>query len=182
MYYALSIDIGVTALGWALWSEARWLYLERPLRAGVVTADRKEGNWVQKMYSTHRKLFDDALQDIKFLRSVYIEYPQVWTSTRGLAASAKGDVGKLAYAAGYLMSECYARFHKKHESFTRLLVTPQQWKGSLPKPVVNARIKAAIGDKAADGTPFKSHAWDAIGIGLTAKGFPVKEMTQHGTC
>jgi hypothetical protein len=51
-----------------------------------------------------------------------------------------------------------------------VLVKPSEWKGQLPKSVVERRLRVTLGNSVCRDLGIESHAWDAIGIGLWARG------------
>lgn len=50
------------------------------------------------------------------------------------------------------------------------LVPPSTWKGQLPKSVAERRIRKLLGEKTCHRLGIHTHAWDAVGIGLWARG------------
>jgi hypothetical protein len=74
---------------------------------------------------------------------------------------AKGDLQKLCFLVGML-----AGYFKTARSFTP--VTPNEWKGQLPKQVVIRRLIKRFGATAT--ADWQKDAWDAVGIGLWKMG------------
>lgn len=74
----------------------------------------------------------------------------------------RGDLVKLVMVVGsivgILSTGCYEI----------ILIPVNRWKGQLPKDVVNKRVERFYGSNNCKG--FKTHAWDAVGIGLYYKG------------
>lgn len=98
---------------------------------------------------------------------VVIEMPQMMTNIKGIAAQA-GSVYKLAVLCGYLA--------RAMEPARITLVTPLEWKGQLPKSIVQQRVERAIGIRKCRELNVRSHAWDAAGLGL----WKIEERKRHG--
>lgn len=99
------------------------------------------------------------------LLTVYVEWPTFFDSGVGHAVARRGDLGKLTFGAGYIcgaLGECFG--------CQTVPVTVNEWKGQLPKAVVTERIKHLLGKNKCQRLGITSHAWDAVGIGLYAKG------------
>lgn len=164
--YILSIDSGSSGLGYAVWNYDTFKNLEVPLKYGIFIPDADE--W-----------YDRIEQGVAFINSVccgyghgtygrgcirfYVEIPTFRDTPQGHAVARRGDYTKLSMSAGAmcgLASNHCAQF---------IPVTPSEWKGQLPKKVVELRIRKKLKDHPSI-QKAKSHAWDAIGIGLYAKG------------
>lgn len=104
-----------------------------------------------------------------------VELPGLWEGNAvSHAAAAKGDTFGLAYLAGRLAGEASRR--STLGGLPHLwTVSPQEWKGQLPKAVVNLRIDRAwarvnsTGSKVAE--DFGDHVSDAVGMGLAVGGW-----------
>ena len=93
----------------------------------------------------------------------YIESPQFWGESAGSHMFAsEGGLTKLAHLVGM--------FHDRMlvEEMHVVLATVNEWKGQLPKSVVECRVKSILGAKAC--SKFRAHIWDAAGLGLFAFG------------
>jgi Holliday junction resolvasome RuvABC endonuclease subunit len=157
--YVLTVDPGSRGTGWALWRTGSWEALEGPVLTGVCY-----GNPKLDFSQSTRKIINkiaEALES-KPLSEVYIEWPINFGNDRGEQAKDKGDINKLSFAIGAISQ--YAWEVKKANV---ILVSVNRWKGQLPKRIVNARIEKLLGDCSG----FRSHAWDAVGLGLWAKGY-----------
>jgi Holliday junction resolvasome RuvABC endonuclease subunit len=171
----LSIDPGVNDLGWATWSWRRRKRLEAPLSCGVFSARDRGGlkrHWSLKIEDLMGQLWR-VVEDLE-LRHVAIEMPESMGGAKGIAARKRGDVVHLAYCVGYVAAIAHAK------SATVDPVRVSRWKGQLPKRVVQARVERAIGLVAQDGTRIASHAVDAVGVGLTVKGFALDDASVYG--
>lgn len=96
------------------------------------------------------------------VRVVYCEMPILFEGEFGHAVVAKGDLQKLTALVGAFLGVCSIHGIR----FKPILVN--EWKGQMPKPVVNRRIRAILG---VDTKAYKRDEWDAVGVGLFAKGF-----------
>lgn len=95
----------------------------------------------------------------------WVEWPSFQESNRGRAAARKGDLMKLALAASIGLNVAWACNGHGYA------VPIQEWKGQLPKDVVAKRIHKRLGKSVCDQLEIKSHAEDAVGLGLYLKGF-----------
>lgn len=150
----LSIDPGMNSLGWAYWDTVKHPSLV-PNRVGLIKARRSK--------DLPRRALDIAVDlDFELQRlgisrefsfSLVSEYPAFHGSVRGWAT---GDLQKLAYLVGVLTG--YFQF----ANFT--IVTPNEWKGQLPKAIVIRRLQKRFGPGATQ--EWEKDVWDAVGIGL----------------
>ena len=74
-----------------------------------------------------------------------------------------GDMQKLTFLNGVI----YERLRQAKSFYP---VMPNEWKGQLPKDVVIERAERELGKKFCARLGVKTHAWDAVGIGLWAMG------------
>lgn len=168
--YAVSVDPGLNGTGLAIWGIGTWGLREAPRE--ILTLYGRS-----KHMATEPLTWDETAKQItgKFKRifaegvftpvtHVYIEMPEVFDgSAKGYAANVKGDLFKLSFLIGNLAQVAW-------ENSADLTLYPvTYWKGQLPKAVVIERIKKTI-PTIIQKDPH-SHMWDAIGIGLFAKGF-----------
>lgn len=74
----------------------------------------------------------------------------------------RGDLVTLSFFIGYLAGRiCPIPF---------IPVEINKWKGQLSKKNVTDRIKNKLTKKVCKTLEIRTHAWDAVGIGLWAKG------------
>jgi hypothetical protein len=92
--------------------------------------------------------------------ALVVEFPGLWGSNpQSQASASRGDTFGLAYACGVLAAAFAAeRVH---------LISPQQWKGQLPKHVVMKRLWRAWG---APAEKLRDHEADAWGMGAAVFG------------
>ena len=150
----LTLDPGVHATGWAGWDELE--------RFGGITyePDYHGASKIPKKI----KFEDSCRRQCAWLRGhlaqlktrhVVIEFPELWSgSAISHAAGIKGDLFKLTFLVGRYAEVC------ERTGATCTLVTPMEWKGQMPKEVIDKRILLAINRK------FPDHVSDAVGIGL----------------
>ena len=181
MRCALSIDTGIREMGYAIWAWDSWSALEPPLLAGVIHAGIMRTTWLDKIKYLCETMQEILINPFSVACSTYsvfdvervnIEMPRMRSDAKGYAAG--NATIWLGFSAGYLLGGLRELFGQQ---ISIKSVYPEEWKGSLPKHVVKRRIELSIGDSDKSHNMFRSHAWDAVGIGLTAKGYPVKEMT-----
>lgn len=152
----VGIDPGVRAMGLAIMQASSKNKPIRFLFCDVLKA--KSGiEWFERvsilMYSAH--------QILEFINVdlVACECPQMMSGPRGRAAMARGDVVHLAHCSG--MAHALANtFEAEFDS-----VNVGQWKGNLKDEIVWNRINRLVTHDAR-GEEIKSHALDAVGIGL----------------
>jgi len=98
------------------------------------------------------------------LKGVWCEFPEFWDNLGGKVSARKGSLVKLAFIVGV-----YARI--SWELGTEFNIVPvREWKGQLPKEIVNRRIVEMVGLEACERVGLRTHAWDAAGIALFARG------------
>ena len=152
----ISIDPGVSGTGYAVWDEKRWDFVVPPTHVGIVPIPKNIG-WMPKCLEIVSAV--DVLVGFHNCRKVYIEYPAYHQSNAGQMIARRGDLVKLTFLAGMIAGRIHAH---------PILIPVMTWKGQLPKNVIEYRIKKVLGEKAC--ATYKSHIWDAVGIGLFAKG------------
>ncbi len=156
-----TVDPGLGGTGLAFWSNRTWSEKVPPLEIKNLYA---EGHtlWTDSANSLVKKF--KAEIEARTVTRVYIEWPKFFSgSVKGWTATTQGDIFKLSYLIGMFAEVC------RQLGIEVILVPVNDWKGQLPKRVVEQRIRAKIpGVLALRPT---THSWDAIGIGLKLKGF-----------
>ena len=172
---AVSVDPGVNALGWALWDTSEWFELVAPLSCGVIQCGRRRlMDWEEKVRALSKQFVCDVWSQHSLAR-LDVEMPEHRSGPVGAAAAGRGDVAALAFAVGVLAQMAYA------DGAAFMPWPVSRWKGQLPKDVVERRIERAIGLRACDDSKIMSHAVDAVGVGLVAKGFDFADADTFGT-
>lgn len=157
-----SVDPGLGGTGWAEWRGKK-----APTRVGVIAANRRHED---ELAARCEDIAYALSEEIKWGGGLYtqvhviLELPQHMTSLKGIAAQA-GAVYKLAFLVGYLAKAVYP--------CTVHVVTPGEWKGQLPKDVVQRRITKHLGEETCRALNIRTHAWDAVGIGLWTSGWRI---------
>lgn len=141
----LTIDPGISGTGWALWSG--WVLI----KTGIITPPDAL-SWESKMTFVMGAL-KNIIEHYDFIE-VHVELPKQFGGVRGMATSGKGSLTKLTLLVGAIMFNFQAK-----------PVPVNDWKGQLPKEVVEKRVKDILPKCKA-----KSHAIDAVGIGLYIQG------------
>ena len=148
-----------------------------------VLAVRVWATWEGKKLTGHGVLFYTAGKDdwdrraLEYAYSIqlicddagstqlFVEYPSFFDTAAGTMVAKKGDLLKLTCLVGVMCG------WMESKSVKTSLVPVNQWKGQLPKQIVTERIIRYLGEKQCLG--IKSHAWDAVGIGLHALGISI---------
>lgn len=159
----LSIDPGITGTGWALWNVGDdWHECRKPWSVGIWNPPGKLA-WEDRALWLGLELW--KLNFVKErIDQVWIEYPAFFETAGGTMVARRGDLLKLTYCVGVLAGVM------SHHGKKIYLIPVRSWKGQLPKEVVERRVRRLVGDHAMDGTRFRSHIYDAVGLGLFAKG------------
>lgn len=154
-----SIDPGVSGTGVALWSENNWYRLVKPKHVETIYPKRNLPDWTDRMSSIMERL--EILLSRFDVTNLYCEVPQFFgSSVKGQVTAETGDLVKLSAIVGAIAELCRQRR-------VRLVLVPViRWKGQISKALVEARIKKRLPE-----LEVTSHAIDAVGIGLHAKGF-----------
>ena len=125
----LALDPSTTIAGWAFGNE------KGLIECGLVKGDPSElaidrsiimAGEISKQVQRHHLMVHDFV----------MEMPCVWQSPRGAAASNSGALVQLSIGAGCLYTSLKASL-LPFKSFT---VTPQKWKGQLPKELFFERM------------------------------------------
>ena len=150
----LSIDPGIE-FGWAFWKE------NSLQKTGVIKPFRN-GDFFERADNAI-EVFDAAVLVKLNFDEVLIEWPNFREDDTGQTAARSGALLKLMYMVGRI-AEASSRYIDGPVKFVPVVV----WKGQLPKQVVWRRCQQALGLTATK--DIKSHAQDAVGIGLWSQG------------
>lgn len=152
----MTVDPSVGSLGWAIWGKGILSFPETPLDVGLLTQPSSSGTFPERA----RRMASRLLQVVSERRpqAVVIECPVFYASDAGgeMVASS-GDLGKLYMVVGAIVGSLPA-------SIDPLLLKVPEWKGQLPKHIINRRIEAALGPESC--ARFYKDIWDAVGLGL----------------
>lgn len=168
--YHLSIDPGVDGTGVAIWPAAGWTKDPTPEKAMVFSPSTYKGKspWQVRCDSICDQLDEGLSHYGSEVGNVFLEYPAVMGGEGGTRAARSGNVVKLAYLTG--------RIHEVLRWGLDANIVPVEvgrWKGQTSKEKVIGHLKRIVPSesrKYAGMTDPPSHDWDAVGIGLWAKG------------
>lgn len=149
----MSIDPSVKSCGYSIWDN-------RKLVLFGIQKGKHPDNWQASGMSIGYELH--KLAKNLDVQETYCEYPGYFSGGGGLVTASSGALVKLAWFVGFLNG----LFTPELIDF--ILVPVNEWKGQLPKQVVNQRIKKILGEKACQG--FEKDIWDAVGIALYKQG------------
>lgn len=96
--------------------------------------------------------------------SAICEYPQFNESAGGQVVASSGALVKLSVVAGRIWQMC------EDAGLQWKWVEAGKWKATMPKDLVNARVREILGDHTCKQWMFRTHIWDAAGIGLYSRG------------
>jgi hypothetical protein len=164
----LTLDPGISGMGAALWTyegtQVDWQRLELPY--AVWTYVPRGATWMDRAHDGWRWL--DYIYRVHDVIETYCEWPRYFDGAVGHTATTNGDIHKLAFFIGGV-----ARIQVHQHIGTFHIVPVNDWKGQLPKQVVIERIQNLYRKHhiPLSGISIDTHGWDAVGIGLHAKGF-----------
>lgn len=156
--HMLAIDGGLSGTGLALFERDERRIL-RPTRVEVFTPKK------------HLPYMEKAQQIVDFISFEFInpgmgarvpfhgvmEFPDYQSGAERSMGWKSGDLQKLTYLIGVLTAAV---------PWTRVThVFPRDWKGQLPKDVVERRLRRSLGEDLCRRLDVKTHGWDALGIG-----------------
>lgn len=157
----LAVDPGLEGTGWAVFRRST------PIKCGIETASRRY-QWYEKLH--YYCEFVERLAARVHATEIVLERPIYMQSAGGQVTAKTDSLVKLAMLVGAL----YVRMPSTVGHCT--LVTPNQWKGQLPKGIVIDRIQKQLNPlrlkalEPSDPGSSATHDWDAIGIGLNHLG------------
>jgi Holliday junction resolvasome RuvABC endonuclease subunit len=154
----MSIDPGIGGTGVAVWDLELWKTPKvNPLATYVLTPTGQK-IWTADMYELF-EMFDELL-DKHNPAQLWCEYPQYFLGNH--SATTEGNIYKLSSVVGMYMGMIKSR------GGILAPVYVNEWKGQMSKDATIVRIKKRLPN--IDLLNVKSHAWDAVGIGLYAQG------------
>lgn len=179
----LSVDPGIDGTGIAGWNSRPpiWRRAENPelvlnIYPKKLDVGESKTLWVARVNSLVNE-FENTISECEVGNDIhvcYCEFPKFFdSSVKGRAAivtkknrneeQEPGDVFKLTFLIG-----CYAEVCRQYKiDFIPVMVG--EWNGQLSKSLVQSRIRLLLPE--IDSLKPKAHSWDAIGVGLHAKGF-----------
>ena len=134
-----------------------------PIKVGLYTGLASAPlTWEQKLAELTRVYVDMFIYS-QSLERLVLEIPRAYTQTQtGRASAESGALVKLAVGVGILWGLALER------NIVVVPYEPQAWKGQLEKQVMEARIMQLyyMDGKSGITHGWKSHIWDAVGLGL----------------
>lgn len=169
--YSIAVDPGISGTGVAIFQIKPQLV--KPIGAfnvypsALPIQEKHKITWMHNASScfSHFKTEVSSWMEKKglylgIIEVVWCEVPTVFDSAISLAAAKTDSITKMAFFCGLIAAHTWSRL-----GGTFCPVEVLEWKGQLPKKIVADRIEKIIGPH-----PYKSHAIDAIGIGLHKMG------------
>lgn len=160
----LALDPGLEGTGWALWpSEPRVHRAMRkfaPTAVGVITARKSEDeDWWQRAF----EISDTVCALMPSRKTLVVaEFTEFHGSAFRQMGWKTGALQKLTFLSGVIARAVQpAPFQP---------ITTSTWKGQMPKTVVQDRITSRFGLAECKRLGIKTHAWDAVGLGLYVLG------------
>jgi Holliday junction resolvasome RuvABC endonuclease subunit len=148
----MAIDPGHGGTGYVIWKMS-WQYVT----CGII-APSKSMDW-----ETRGKIIAERMKyirDFYRIKEIYMEYPAYFSSVGGEMVAKRGDLAKLLWLVGLI----HGMVHPTHVELVRVT----DWKGQLPKAVVEERLRKLLGKSYPK--DCKSHSVDALGIGMYVRG------------
>ncbi len=175
----MAVDTGLNALGWAVWADAtKGGEPKAPTAAGVIELPKKvlSEPWERRASMILGDFVCGPWGRFGGTPRVQVlEMPEFRAgSAVGHAAASGESLGMLYFMCG--MHQRMAEVFGATTHFARV----SEWKGTLPKEIVAKRIAAAIGAEDDQGNVIRSHAWDAVGIGLWYLGHRLNDGKKFG--
>lgn len=148
----LAIDPGLRGTGFAYFEEGL-------LVDGGVLDVKPSKNWMDTADRIADKILEEFNPDVLICEMmIYMGGGVAGTGWRG------GDMQKTVYLTGVISGA--VSVNRTMFAF----VPVYRWKGQLPKAVVEKRLRERLTASEQSLAGLKSHAWDAVGIGMWAMG------------
>ena len=160
--HLISIDPGFNGTGFVYW----W-GKDAPFMGHVATPPRNPDKFVTSDLDIGRAhwIAETCFDYIGMLRveHVIIELPEFQAGAGRQMGWKTGDLQKLTMLVGVLAEHAVSQLDAHV-----MLATPSEWKGQLPKDVVQRRLTSHFGLALMRDLEIQTHAWDALGIGAWA--------------
>jgi Holliday junction resolvasome RuvABC endonuclease subunit len=154
MKVLLAVDPGLNSCGWAVFHH------QEPVRAGIIEPRERGGDaFISRCATVVRQLRNQILEEDPPVE-VVCEWMQMFGSASSAMAWKTGDLQRPIFLVGMLAGRLWIPADRFH------VVTPNEWKGQLPKDEVIRRIRKLLGEPMCDQLHLVKDAWDAVGIGL----------------
>lgn len=153
MQTILCLDPGLAGTGWAL-------FVGTELSDAGIVRCRQAHHWTERSGMICAEIARLVLT--RYVGRVVVEQPKFFDSSAGHMVARRGDLLKLMYLVG----ELAGRVHP----VKTLLIPVNDWKGQLPKDVVERRVRRELGKERFEELKIREHAIDAVGLGLHTLG------------
>ena len=153
----ISIDPSINNVGIAIWELPKLGYLINGLMMHKLVHPKvgQRSNEYDKSLSVLDQI-KELIQEYEVNRMI-LEVPEHW-AVAGFEARETGSIAKLMLVVGLIYS-------LKHELDELKIVKPREWKGQLPKQVMENRLREDYNDIGVDLAALNPNVVDAIGIG-----------------
>lgn len=156
----LFIDPGINGTGLAFFRSLPPTDAKTVEGVGWTVITSKEKHWDTAAYDIAAHVEFAVQEQEAWPEHVVIEFPGLWSaSALSMASASSGDLFKLAFLTGVL-----ATLMREIARAPVILISPQAWKGQLPKSIVQERVEKLLGEE------VPNHAADAVGMGLAWAG------------
>ena len=142
----IGIDPGLGGTGLAIAKERNFVYgstFGSPHKGNIDYKSKIVSDWVADTVLQYDKVGDNL---------AVVEYPEFYTGAVGISCASTGGLVKLAFLVGAIVNRLIMY------GYRIVLVTPNEWKGNLPKKISTIRIQKLIH------FPVDNHLADAIGL------------------
>lgn len=149
----LAIDPGLVGTGWAVWQGKD----HTPIACGVINGPR-DVEWQERV-----DVIVSAILDIIYQYDVLVivcEQMEMYETAASSMSWKTGDLQRTVFLIGSISGATRRKIQRM------VLTPPREWKGQLPKSVTIYRVKKTLGADVCRRLNIKTHAWDAVGIGL----------------
>jgi len=155
------LDPGTKHTGGAVWEPETWKAPgPRPPDKTFLWTQRKH-DWQERAEEQAHNL-NELLEQVRCRATVHCELPAFFGTGGGEVVASSGALVKLSMLAGAFLATA-ALNDAKFEP-----IPVRDWKGQLPKNIVEQRIKEFLGETAC--RSYVKDVWDAVGIGLFVRG------------
>lgn len=152
----MAIDPGLQGTGFAIWNDGT-----TPREVGVLRGPAGP-DWMKRVDAIAVQV-SDLVHRYKVKR-IICEQMESYNTASSSMAWGKGDLQRTVFLIGTIHGMTRIRV-KRFE-----LVTPRVWKGQTGKQVTIHRVHKRLGRETCRQLGMKTHAYDAVGIGLWSMG------------
>lgn len=147
----MSIDPSINNVGMAIWELPNTLMMHKLLHPKVGCRNNE--------YDKSLSILDQIKEWIQTyaVNRIILEVPEHW-AVGGFEARESGSIAKLMLVVGLIYS-------LKHDLEELKVVKPREWKGQLPKQVMENRLRDNYLEINVDLSALNPNVVDAIGIG-----------------